>query len=145
VTYKGAANPVDPMDFADASARLDQIAPGYLDRVRSAASDLSLADREPSDVRAALMYVEDMARVDVDIPTASRRSVVRWLKGAVKRLVGWYLRYLGEQVTALGQAVGHLGTVLADRTDVLVETTAELQTKVNDLTARVDRLEAQDR
>ena len=130
-----------PEDPISAAAQLEDLAPGYLAHVRSAAARLAVSDREPSDIRAALLYVGDTATIDVDIPTASRRPEARYLKSAIKRLIGWYLRYVGQQVTAFGQAVTHLGTTVADRTEAVEARTADLESRVADLAGRVDRLE----
>lgn len=131
----------DPSDPIGAAARLEQEAPGYLEHVRSAAARLAVTDREPSDIRAALLDVEDTATIDIDIPTASRQPAARFVKAAVKRLIGWYLRYVGQQITAFGQAVTRLGTTVADRTEAIEARTAELETQVADLSGRIDRLE----
>ena len=128
-------------DPAAAGTRLEQIAPGYLERVRNAASSLGVRNVEASDLRAALLDVEDLSEVDIDIPIVARRAPVRALKAAVKRLVGWYLSYLAKQVTAFGQAVTHLGTALSDRTEALEGSTRELRAQVVELAERVDRLE----
>src|ERR1700728_685511 len=127
--------------FAQAEARLASIAPGYLDQVRRAAGGLGLRDVDSTDARAALLAVEDLALIDLDVPTASRLPLVPIVKKAVKRLVGWYLSYFGRQLSAFGQAVTHLGGILIDRTERLEATTGDLQADVARLSDRIADLE----
>src|SRR5580700_9598717 len=124
-----------------AAARLATIAPGFLERVREAAGRLGLRDVDSTDARAALLAVEDLAVIDLDVPTGSRLPVVPIVKKAVKRLVGWYLFYFGRQLSAFGQAVTHLGGILIDRTERLEATTGALQADVTRLSDRVTALE----
>jgi hypothetical protein len=126
---------------AAAEARLATIAPGFLDRVREAAGRLGLRDLDSTDARAALLAVEDLALIDLDVPTASRLPLVPIVKKAVKRLVGWYLSYFGRQLSAFGQAVTHLGGILIDRTERVEATTGVLQADVARLSDRVTDLE----
>ena len=126
---------------AAAEVRLATLAPGFLDRVREAAGRLGLHDLDTTDARAALLAVEDLAVIDLDVPTASRLPLVPIVKKAVKRLVGWYLFYFGRQISAFGQAVTHLGGILIDRTDRLEATTGALQADVTRLSDRVTVLE----
>lgn len=130
-----------PTDPAASEARLAELAPGYLERVRTTAGRLAVPDHEPSDVRAALQSLEDATIVDVDIPTASRQPMLRVLKRTIKGLIGWYLRYLGQQITALGEAVVHVGATLADRTDEIEARAAAVEQQLTELTVRVEHLE----
>lgn len=137
---EGTLDPVDQR-LAASEARLATIAPGFLDRVREAASRLGLRDVDSTDARAALLAVDDLAAIDLDVPTGSRLPLVPIVKKAVKRLIGWYLFYFGRQLAAFGQAVTHLGGILIDRTERLEATTGTLQADVARLSDRVTDLE----
>jgi hypothetical protein len=138
-----------PEDRADLSAQrlaaaetqLATIAPGYLDRVRDAANRLAPRHLDGSDAYAAVVTVEDLALIDLDVPTGSRLPLGSLLKKAIKRLVGWYLSYLGRQLSGFGQGVAHLGWILVDRTDRLEGVAASLQENVAALAERVAELE----
>jgi hypothetical protein len=129
-------------DIAEAVHRHEHRDEPYLATVRLATARLGALDLQPDDVHGALLGVEDCARIDLDVPTASRRRAESAVKGSVKRLTGWYLRYLGDQVTLLGLALVRFGTSVALRTDQLEEATGRLSGDLRALTARVDRLEA---
>jgi hypothetical protein len=138
--FEGALD-LSAQRLAAAEARLATIAPGFLDRVREAAGRLGLRDVDSTDARAALLAVDDLASIDLDVPTGSRLPVVPIIKKAVKRLVGWYLFYFGRQLSAFGQAVTNLGGILIDRTERLEATTGILQADVARLSDRVADLE----
>jgi len=116
-------------------------APGYLERIRSATGRLAARDTSAGDAWAALATVEDHARVDVDVPIASRRRELSWLKGLVKRLTAWYLGYLGHQVTLLGESVVRFGGLLVQRTEELEESTGRAHADIQALAERIERLE----
>jgi hypothetical protein len=124
-----------------AEERLSAVAPGYLFRTRQAARRLGVSDVAGTDARAALAAVDELAVIDLDVPTRSQMRVGRMVKVAVKRLVGWYLGYFGRQVSSLGQAVSHLGAILVDRTEQLEKGTSDLEAEVARLSERVARLE----
>jgi glycosyltransferase involved in cell wall biosynthesis len=96
------------------------------------------------DVRAALARLAEVADIDVDVPTQSRRPPGRVLKQSVKTLTAWYFRYLGQQTAALGDAIARLGTDLADRADDLADQQAALTARVTMLEDRVKSLESSD-
>jgi hypothetical protein len=137
VTPAGTSAPDEPA----AEARLADLAPGYLEQVRAAARRLSVGPSVTSDARAALEAVDELAIIDVDVPTTSRKPIGRIAKEAIKRLISWYLRYLGAQISALGQSVAHLGTCLLDRTERLEDEAATLRADVERLKSRLDQLE----
>jgi hypothetical protein len=138
-----------PEDLPDLSAQrvaaaethLATIAPGFLERVRDLAGRLAPRYLDGSDARAALATVEDMAVIDLDVPTASRRPLAPLVKKAIKRLISWYLSYVGRQLSGFGQAVAHLGGILVDRTEQLEGITASLQREVARLADRIAQLE----
>src|ERR1700677_1613725 len=86
--------------LAAAEARLAITAPGFLERVREAAHRLAVRDTDRTDVQATLSAIDDLASIDLEVPTISRIPLARLVKKAVKELVGWYLRYFGRQLTA---------------------------------------------
>jgi hypothetical protein len=126
----------------EAEAALEARSPGYLADVRASADRLGLADLDGTDAGAALIAVEDLALIDLDVPTFSNQRLGRYAKRTIKRLIAWYLGYVGRQVTALGYAVAHLGTVLVGRTAQLEGKLDTVSAEVSDLTRRVDALEA---
>jgi hypothetical protein len=123
-----------PATIAAAEDRLARTAPGYLDRVRQAASELAVTDPEADDARAAMEAVDHFADLDVDVPTASRFPLVGLLKRAIKRLIGWYLGYFGRQLTTFALAVTNLA-------DILVERDEERSRELARLSERIERLE----
>jgi hypothetical protein len=129
-------------DRRSAEQRLDAIAPGYLAHVRGAAARLAHRDGAFVDVETALAEVRDLVSFDLDVPTGSRRRVVRLVKTAVKRLGGWYLLYLAQQISAFGDAVARFGQVLVERTDQVEERALGVARDVERLRQRVERLEA---
>jgi hypothetical protein len=115
--------------------------PGYLDLVRSSARRRALADPEGTDLAAALVAVDELSLIDLDVPTASRIPLARYVKQAVKSLIAWYLGYFGRQITALGQSVAHLGTILVGRADRLENRVEAAESTLAELAGRVERLE----
>jgi len=87
--------------------------------------------------------LDDMAVIDADVPTISRRRAGRLVKRLVKSLIGWYLRYLAQQVTVLGQTTARLGSALALRADRIEDATTGLGEDLARLRDRVDRLEVE--
>jgi hypothetical protein len=128
-------------EIATAARRLDRHHEPYLARIRRATSRLGYSEVAEDDLRGALLVVEDHARIDLDVPTASRRRVGTMAKRGIKRLLGWYLRYVGDQVTLLGHALVRLGSAVIEHTERLEETTGSLAAEVAALSARVDELE----
>lgn len=117
-----------------------EVAPGYLGNVREAASRLGVRDTS-TDTRAAVVAVEELSLIDLDVPTGSRIPVARYAKRAIKKLVSWYLGYFGRQITAFGQAVANLGLMLVDRTERIEGEGKALASRVDQLAARVEALE----
>jgi hypothetical protein len=124
-----------------AAAELARVAPGYLERVRDQARRLSVRDRDGTDAGAALEALEDLADIDIDVPTASRIRAAVLVKQAIKRLIGWYLGYFGRQLAAFGQAVAHLCEMMLRRIVAVEDSTQRLQGEVRRLEERVARLE----
>lgn len=127
----------------EAAARIEQLAPGYLDQVRQASGRLARHGSDFDHVRSLVADVNDAAQIDVEVPTRSRLRAGRVLKTAIKRLVGWYLRYLGDQVAQLGEAVVRLGDAVAERSETIEGRTKRLELDLATLEGRVARLEGE--
>jgi hypothetical protein len=125
----------------EAKRSLEAGCPGYLDLVRSSARRRALADPEGTDLAAALVAVDELSLIDLDVPTASRIPMARYVKQVVKSLIAWYLGYFGRQITALGQSVAHVGTILADRSVHLESRVDAAESALADLAGRMERLE----
>ena len=121
---------------------LDQIEPGYLNRVRIAAARLGVTGQGPDLVKDALRDLEDTVQIDVEPPTYASQPGVRAVKSFVKRSIQWYVRYIAVQVNALGQAMVTFGSVVADRLDELEASNRGLQHKVDELTRRFESRDA---
>lgn len=126
----------------EVGASLDGPSVAYLAEVRHAAGGLARRDVAAADSRGALVEMEQLATVDVDVPTLSRRRPVRLVKVGVKQAGGWYMRYLGAQVTAFGLAAVRFGATLVERTDALERSGEATASQLAQLSARVERLEA---
>ena len=125
-------------DVKSAESNLEQIEPGYLDRVRTSAARLGVRGQDPDLVRDALRNLEDTVQIDVEPPTYASQLGGRAIKNVVKRSVQWYIRYIAVQVNALGQAMVTFGSGVADRLDELEASNRGLQHKVDELTRRFE-------
>jgi hypothetical protein len=137
----GGPNDPSPDRLQDAERVLAVSSPGLLDLVRSYSMRLAVADREGSDLGAALAGVEELSQIDLEPPTASMSALARRVKMLVKKLIGWYLRYFGRQINAFGESVVHLGSVLAERSERLEGRVERVESTVSELAGRVERLE----
>ena len=126
----------------EAAARLEHIAPGYLDQVRRAAGDLSVPSTTEARMARSLDMVGETAHVDANVPTGSSRLVARVVKKIVALLIRWYMVYLADQVADLGYSVSWMGRALQEYIAGLESEVADLRTEVADLRARVDGIDA---
>lgn len=118
----------------EAAARLEEIAPGYLARVRRRAGQLGLP-RSPADrARRSIELVTDTAHIDANAPVLSSRPAGRFVKRVVRSLVRFYFVWLGEQIADLGESTSWMGTALLDYV-------AGLEAEIADLRERVRCLE----
>jgi hypothetical protein len=124
-----------------AAGRLASAAPGYLEQVRAAARHLGIRDDETTEAGAALTAVEELAIIDLEVPTASHVPAGHLVKRAIKKAIAWYLLFVGRQVSALGFAMAHLGTVLLGRIENVERSAVALEADLARLAERVDRLE----
>ena len=130
----------DP-DVAEAEARLEALAPGYLARVRSAAAALAVDAHGGAEVMAEVVAVREAAELDLDVPTASSAPAGAYAKLAIKRATSWYLRYLTVQLTVFARAVASMGESVAAQLDRLDGADAELSAGLEQLRRRVELLE----
>ncbi len=149
----GAPGTVEPMQpeigvprsRLDAAAeRLASTAPGYLEHVRAAARHLGIRDGETTEAGAALAAVEELAIIDLEVPTESHVPAGHLVKRVIKKAIAWYLLFIGRQVSALGFGIAHLGTILLGRIETVERSAAALEVDLARLAARVDRLEGAD-
>lgn len=125
---------VTPETPEQAGARLEEIAPGYLDRIRRRAADLGLPPTPRDGARRSIDIVIDQSRLNLDVPTASRTRPGRLLKRLVAVLVRFYLVFVAEQIRDLGESTSWMGTALYNYV-------AGLEAEVAELRERVARLE----
>ncbi len=128
--------------IVEAEHRLEQAAPGYLDKVRAAAAALAVDGRRGAGVAAEVAAVREAAALDVEAPTASASTGGTLLKAGVKRLTGWYLRYLMIQVASFTSAVAAMSEALLARLDALDAADTRLASHVADGERRVEDLAA---
>lgn len=125
----------------EAAARLESLAPGYLERVRRLARARSVAPTPAGRVAQALELVDEASVCNVDAPAVSRRRSGRVMKRLVGTLVRFYMLHMAGQVTDLGGSVSCLGGALADYIADLEAEVGRLRAEVSDLEERVSRLE----
>lgn len=123
-----------PDSLEAAAARLEEIAPGYLDRIRRRAADLGVP-RTPLDrARRAVDLVEETSHINPAVPVSSTKRTGRVLKQGVGKLTYFYIRFIADQVVDLGESSSWMGTALCDYV-------AGLEAEVRSLSERVARLE----
>lgn len=120
-------------DLAAAAARLEEIAPGYLDRVRSRAAELAVPKTQAQRARRSVDLVMRSARVDPRPPVSSRRRSGRVVKRVVGSLTRFYVAFLAEQVIDLGESTALMGSALCDYIEGLEAEVAALQERVGRL------------
>jgi len=113
----------------------------YIEKVRRATRRLGAADRPAEQLRSSLGALAEVARFDVEVPTASARREVEVLKTGIKRLQGWYMRYLSEQMASFADGVMRLASDLVVRAEELGSTTDELANRLAAAEERLRRLE----
>lgn len=129
-------------DLARRAHELETTAPDVVRHARESARRMGVGASGSDTVSDALVEVESLTPMDVDVPTDSRSAASRAAKLAIKRLSSWYLRYLADQVEALGQALVGLGLALADRTDRLERSASRIEERLDALEAKVSDLES---
>jgi hypothetical protein len=124
-----------PETIEEAAARLERIAPGYLEMVRRRAAERGVPGSPEERARRAVAVVSDTAQISPDAPVASRRRGGRLVKRLVAGLVRFYFLHLVQQVAEMGQSTSWMGYALCDYV-------AGLEGEVAELRARVERLES---
>jgi hypothetical protein len=122
-------------DLAAEAERLEQLAPGYLARVRAAAAARGLAPTPAGRARQAVDLLDQTARISPDVPLASANPLARVLKLIVNRLVRWYMIYITDQATELGVSVSWVGRAMLDYIGRLESEVAGLRREVEELKA----------
>lgn len=120
--------------LAEAAARLEAMAPGYLDRVRRQAAALGRPATEVDRARQAIATTVERAPVSVIPPLVSRKRFGRAVKHAISVAVRFNLLHVAAQVTDLAEASAWMGQAVLDYA-------VSLETEVADLRERVRRLE----
>lgn len=123
-----------PETLEHAAARLEEIAPGYLDRIRGRAAELGIPRTPRRRAERAVDLVVETARIDPNAPIGSHRRSGRVAKRVVGTLIRFYVLSVTDQVSDLGESVSWMGTALCDYV-------AALEDEVAALSERVDRLE----
>lgn len=123
-----------PESLEAAAARLEEIAPGYLDRIRGRAARLGVPRTRLERTRRSIDLVVQAAQINPAAPVDSGRPAGRVVKRVVGMLTFFYIRFLAEQVTDLGESASWMGSALCDYV-------AGLEAEVDALRERVTRLE----
>ena len=123
-----------PESLEAAAARLEEIAPGYLDRIRRRAADLGVPRTPLERARRAVDLVEETSHINPAVPVSSTRRTGRILKQGVGKLTYFYVRFVADQVVDMGESASWMGTALCDYV-------AGLEAEVTALAERVARLE----
>ena len=122
------------LDLEAAAVRLDEIAPGYLDRIRRRAAEIAVP-RTPLDrARKSIDLLTEVSQVDPNAPVDSDRRSGRFLKRVVRKLTFFSIRFITQQTADLGESASWMGTALCDYV-------AGLESEVVSLRERVTRLE----
>lgn len=69
------------------------------------------------DFEQVVARVERSAFIDVQVPVASEKPVVPYVKRALKKSMGWYLNYLAQQVSAYAHASTRAMRILGERVE----------------------------
>ena len=123
-----------PPSLETAEARLQEIAPGYLDRIRRKAAELGVARTPLERARRSIDLVTETSHINPSAPVASHRRSGRIMKRGVGMLTYFYIRFIVDQVQDMGESASWMGTALCDYV-------AGLESEVASLRERVRRLE----
>jgi hypothetical protein len=137
--------------LASATTRLEQIAPGYLARIRASAAERALPADPHAHARRVLQLIEEMSTVNVSPPAPSaggwkrlvrmlthpsavaRRGSVRLVKSFAGRVLRWYVAQVTGQVAELSNSLWLLGRSLLDYTEHLESEITALRAEVETL------------
>jgi hypothetical protein len=121
---------VPPESLEEAAGRLEEIAPGYLERVRGLAVAMGVAPTPAARARRAVDRVVGAARIDPGPPLRSRRRSRKAARRVIGSLMRFYIGFVTEQVTDLGESASWMGTALCDYVDGLEAEVAALRDRV---------------
>jgi hypothetical protein len=71
-----------------------------------------------------LAFAETQSFIHADVPTASRRAPLAYVKRVLRTFMAWYVRFLAQQVTAFAGAITRAVSLLGRRVDALETATA---------------------
>jgi hypothetical protein len=71
-----------------------------------------------------LAFAETQSFIHADVPTASRRAPLAYVKRVLRAFMAWYVRFLAQQVTAFAGAITRAVSLLGRRVDALETATA---------------------
>ncbi len=120
----------NPETVEEAAARLELIAPGYLDRVRRRAAELGLPRTPRDGASRSINVVIDSSRLNLNVPTASKHLPGRVVKRVVAVLVRFYMVFVAEQIRDLGESTSWMGTALYNYISGLESEVADLRERV---------------
>jgi hypothetical protein len=66
-----------------------------------------------------LAFAETQSFIHADVPTASRRAPLAYVKRVLRAFMAWYVRFLAQQVTAFAGAITRAVSLLGRRVDAL--------------------------
>jgi hypothetical protein len=69
-------------------------------------------------------FAETQSFIHADVPTASRRPPLAYVKRVLRAFMAWYMRFLAQQVTAFAGAITRAVSLLGRRVDALETATA---------------------
>jgi hypothetical protein len=123
----------EPTALAGAAARLEEVAPGYLDLVRRRAAELAVPTTRQERARRAAQLVARSVETDPALPMSPSRRPGAVAKRAAA-VLSRFVVYTVGQVRGLGESTALMGTELCDYV-------AELEGEIAELRERVGRLE----
>ena len=127
-----------PESLEEAAARLEQIEPGYLAKIRRRATALGVPATGRERVRQSIGLTVETAHMNADVPSASNRRVGRVMKKGVSALTRFYMLHIVSQVNEFAEASAWMGQALMDYTSGLEAEVAQLRERVRRLEERLE-------
>jgi hypothetical protein len=124
---------VTPESLAEATARLESAAPGYLARIRKQAAALARPATEKERARRAIAITVQTAHVNPNVGFTSRRVTGRVLKRVVATLIRFYILHINSQLVEFAESSAWMGQSLLDYTESLEKEVATLKERVRRL------------
>jgi hypothetical protein len=129
---------ITPEALAQAQARLEREAPGYLARVRRRAAALARPATEREQALRSIALTVETAQVNSNVPNESNHLAGRVMKKAVSVLTRFYFLHLTTQVTEFAESSAWMGQALMEYTAALETEVAALRERVRCLEERLD-------